>query len=193
MWKFTTKKNISCDIWDENKTKSLCLPTHAYEFEPKKEIFFFPSRHLLLILPIQSMTHAHEFKQKNINLLLLPRHAHEFEQQKTKDLIFFPMPHTCSWIGHILLLQMIIFFLDKDMLMNWSYSSSSNDHLFNRQRHAYELIIFFFFFEWSSSSKTETCSWIGAQKTKGKRKIHQNWVMNWAYYQQLASWVCCCV
>jgi hypothetical protein len=41
-----------------------------------------------------------------------------------------------------------IFFLDRDMLMNWSYSSSSNDHFFNRQRHAHELIIFFFF-KWS--------------------------------------------
>jgi hypothetical protein len=148
-----------------------CLPIHAHEFEwkknkislsshtflwiwAKKEIFFFSSRHLLLILYIQSMTHAHEFEQQKtilllLLLLLLPRHAHEFEQQKTKDLIFFPMPHTCSWIDHILLLQMIIFFLDKDMLMNWSYSSSSNDHLLPRQRHAHELIIFFFF-KWSS-------------------------------------------
>jgi hypothetical protein len=158
------------------------LSSHAcLQIWAKKKIFFFPSRYLLLILHIQSITHAHEFKQQKTILLLLrllPRHAYEFEQQKTKDLIFFPMPHTCSWIGHILLLEMIIFFLDRDMLMNWSYSSSSSDHLFNRQRHAHESIIFFFF-EWSSSSKTETCSWIGEPK---KQKAKEEFI-------KIGSWI----
>jgi hypothetical protein len=33
----------------------------------------------------------------------------------------------------------MIFFLERDMLMNSSYSSSSKHHLYKRQRHAHEL------------------------------------------------------